>query len=455
VTASSIVKQQRWVRRWRLAIVAGMALLVLGACFGALAYVDGEGRRLILDQEQQAVAGELDSFGQIQADEGEGGLVRSVARRAHLAGGHNLYALRDANGRLLAGNLNVWPRGIGANEAWREIDDIAPWRGARVATRPLDNGLVVLVGHDDAAYRAFADYVLDAVWVAVAVVALTCLAVAGAVTNYIMLRVRHLSDVAAQVSAGDYSARAQGAGGGGPFGEIAHALNDMLERIGDLVSGLRTVTDSLAHDLRTPLMRARREIEQGLLSDDAAAKHTALENALAETDRTISTFTSLIDIARAEGGLSREAMADVDLSALVADCYDLFEPLAEESGVTFTARSDAAHMKGHKALLMQAVSNLAHNAIKFTPRGGRVEIDARVQESEVEIVVADNGPGIASEQRKDAIKRFKRAADNDEAPEGLGLGLAIVDACARLHRGRLVLDDNRPGLRARLLLSAS
>jgi signal transduction histidine kinase len=129
--------------------------------------------------------------------------------------------------------------------------------------------------------------------------------------------------------------------------------------------------------------------------------------------------------------------------------------LAEESGVMFTARSDAAHMKGHKALLMQAVSNLAHNAIKFTPRGGRVDVDARVQENEVEIVVADNGPGIASEQRKDAVKRFRRAADNDEAPEGLGLGLAIVDACARLHRGRLVLDDNRPGLRARLLLSAS
>jgi signal transduction histidine kinase len=437
-----------------LAIVAALVILVIGACGGALWFVDSEGRRLIEDQEKQTAASELDLFSEIQADEGREGLIRAVSRRAQLDGAHGVFALRGADGDILAGNLKSWPQGVGDNETWRHIKAAGAWSEIHVASRLLDSGVVALVGHDHAALTAFQSRVIDAVWVAIAIVAVTCLLIATGITTFIMGRVRILSAAAARVSAGDYAARAPGAEDGGPFGDIATAQNDMLDRIEDLVTGLRTVTDSIAHDLRTPLARMRRQIEDGLASDNPAVKQAALEGALTEADKTIATFTGLIDIARAEGGLSRASMRPLNLSQLVTDAYELFEPLAEERNIALTINAGDAHISGHKALLMQAISNLVHNAIKYAPAGGRVEVDLISRGGEVEIVVADNGPGIPAEQRADAVRRFTRVAAAD-APEGLGLGLAIVEACARLHRGRLVLEDNSPGLRARLVLAAA
>ena len=143
-------------------------------------------------------------------------------------------------------------------------------------------------------------------------------------------------------------------------------------------------------------------------------------------------------------------MEDVDLAAIVRDAYDLFEPLAEEKGIAIGLEAQPVSIRGHRALLMQAASNLIHNAIKY----GHAKVDVRLTANAegAEVVVADDGPGIPTEQRAEAVKRFKQVGA--QSPEGVGLGLAIVDACARLHRGTLALEDNGPGLRARLSLAA-
>ena len=309
-----------------------------------------------------------------------------------------------------------------------------------------------MVGRDAAALEIFRRRIVDAGLVAVTIVAVTCLMMAIAVTALLLARVRRLAGAAEKVSAGDFSARAESASDGGPFGQIARAQNLMLDRIEDLVTGLVTVTDSLAHDLRTPLARTRRRIEEGMLSSDERERQDAFADALAETDKTIATFTALIDIARAEGGLSRDAMQQVDAAKVVADAYELFEPLAEERRVSMAVHTAAsAQILGHRPLLMQAVSNLIHNALKYSPEGGHVDIAVTARPEQVEIVVSDNGPGIPAADRAAAVQRFKQAANAN--PEGLGLGLAIVEACARLHRGSLLLEDNAPGLRARLVLA--
>src|SRR5262249_9411752 len=152
-------------------------------------------------------------------------------------------------------------------------------------------------------------------------------------------------------------------GGSGPFDRIAEAQNAMLDRIEDLVTGLKTVTDSLAHDLRTPLARLRARLERGILAADLETKQAALEGGLREREKPTLAFSSLIDIARAEGGLSREAMTTVDLKTLVQDVHELFLPLAEERGLSLDLTTEECQILGHKPLLMQAIGNLAHNAI--------------------------------------------------------------------------------------------
>ncbi len=435
-----------WIGRWSLAIVAAMVLLVLGACAAALWFVDSEGRTLIAAQEQVALNAELDLFEAEFRDEGADALTRSIERSA--VTGTRFVALRDPNGALLAGNVDAWPDVLAAPGVWTAAT--LDGRGAHLVTRVLDDGRVLLIGAEDAALTAFRDDIVDAAWIAVALVAITCLTLAALITSYMAGRVRVLSGASARVAAGDFAARAEGAGERGPFGEIARAQNAMLDRIEALVVGLVTVTDSIAHDLRTPLSRLRRRLEEGIAADPPDEKQAALEQALGETDRTIATFTALIDIARAEGGISRESMEDVDLAQIVRDSYDLFEPLAEEKGIAFAIQVAPAAIRGHRALLMQAVSNLIHNAIKY----GHAKVDVRLTSStdRAEVVVADDGPGIPSEHRADAVKRFKQVGA--QGPEGVGLGLAIVDACARLHRGVLTLEDNAPGLCARLTLAA-
>ena len=441
-----------WAAHWGLAMVFTMITLVSAACLGSLWYAEAEGYRLISQQERQLAASEVDLMATLYAEEGRDSAIRAIERRIRTAiGKHDVYALRGENGAILAGNLSEWPSDIEDSQAWGRTIELPNGRSIHVAVRNLADGATLLVGRDDAQIEEFRDDLLDAVWVAVAVVAITCLLIAAGIIAYILSRVRHVSNVAARVAAGDFTARAGEVSEGGPFGEIVSAQNAMLDRIEHLVTGLTTVTDSIAHDLRTPLSRMRRVLEDGLATE-GADQRGALEAALVEANNIISTFTSLIDIARAEGGLSRAAMEEVDLSVLAREVYDLLEPVAQEKDQTLElALPDSAQMHGHRPLLMQAASNLVHNAIKFSPPGTQVTISILETPDQLTLAVGDHGPGIAPADREEVRQRFKRIRKED--PEGLGLGLAIVDACARLHRGRLVLEDNHPGLMARLELA--
>ncbi len=437
-----------------VAVIVAIIMAVAAAYATAVWLVDAKGQALMASLERDAVSDELDLFSVVYRDEGRTGLLREMAQQVELNSAHKVYGVRDGTGAILAGNLKAWPETVPDSADWVSLEDPGGRGELHLSAHRLPDGLTVLVGHDNDVLQTFQATIVGSLWLAVTIVAVTCLLMAVLVTAFVMIRVRELSDTAARVSAGDFSARATASLGKDPFGQIAQAQNTMLDRIEDLVTGLRTVTDSLAHDLRTPLARTRRCIEQGVLSDNPEAKQAALEDALSETDRTIATFTGLIDIARAEGGLSRDSMAQVDLAALLVDVYDLFEPLAEEHGVRFTVLSEDITINGHKAILMQAVSNLVHNALKYAPDGGEVELQiAGLRDGEaVQIVVRDNGPGISAEDRADAVRRFSQVGAQPR-PEGLGLGLAIVEACARLHRGALLLEDNQPGLCARLVLS--
>ena len=442
-----------WRGHMMIAAIVGAALTIAVACGGALSLVDATGERLIANAERDSANGELELYTEFRREEGREALVRAVARHARLEGEHHVYAVADANGRLLAGNLTAWPDLPREDTPWIPLPTVENGPDAiHVAVHTMPDGTRMLAGRDDYMQRLFSKTVFEAALVAIAIVVIACLIAPAVVMGLTMRSVRELADTAAKIARGEFAARAPVHGGGGPFDRIARAQNLMLDRIEDLVTGLKTVTDSLAHDLRTPLSRLRARIEGGLGAETLEAKQTALETALSETDSTIHAFSSLIDIARAEGGLSRDAMLPVDLAALVRDVHELFLPMAEESGVQLVrGGADELVLDGHRPLLMQALGNLVHNAIKHAPSGTAVSIALERRGSNADISVADRGPGIPEQKRQEAVMRFSRLGG--DASEGVGLGLAIVEACARLHRGALALEDNDPGLRAVLTLS--
>jgi signal transduction histidine kinase len=261
-------------------------------------------------------------------------------------------------------------------------------------------------------------------------------------------RLDSINRTASDIVAGDLSLRVPVSGAHDEYDALAENLNRMLERIERLMKGMREVTDSVAHDLRTPLNRLRNRREQHLGRLNASGAQTAqVEAAIAETDSLIATFNALLLIAEADAGAARGAMAPIDLAPVAEDVVDLYAPLADEKNVALRLLPAGVTMiEGNRSLIAQALANLVDNAIKYTPSGGTVTIAPAVSYAGVELSVADTGPGIPAAERTRVVERFVRLEASRNTP-GTGLGLSLVAAVAHLHNAALILDDNAPGLK--------
>ncbi len=269
--------------------------------------------------------------------------------------------------------------------------------------------------------------------------------------DYIIDRIETLATTARQIMLGQLAARAPESAHVDAFGALSRTMNDMLDQSEALVAGMRTITDSLAHDLRTPLTRMRNAIAEARTAGDAAERGRLLEEAEAAAARALHAFTALVDLARAESGLSQDAMEAVDLEHLLVDVAELFGPMLDESRQRLDLQLRSVPVVAHRQILLQALGNLLENAHKYAPPGSTIRLRVEVEAGTPVITIEDQGPGIPVELREQALSRFGRCEASGDRP-GLGLGLAIAAAAARLHGGRLELEDAGPGLRARLFL---
>jgi signal transduction histidine kinase len=270
--------------------------------------------------------------------------------------------------------------------------------------------------------------------------------------------------------AGDLSERLPVGRSGDELDRLAENLNAMLERIEALMVGLKEVSDNIAHDLKTPLTRLRNRAEEALAKANNETEYReALERTIDESDSLISTFNALLMIARAESGQARDNMIDFDASEVAHSIHELYEPLAEDKGLTLGVEADTATVHGNRELISQALANLVENAIKYGEpvdsgssddgapepkpdnRPPDILIEARRADHGIEFSVTDRGPGIPDGDRQRAVERFVRLEASRTKP-GSGLGLSLASAVATLHGGDLRLSDAHPGLRATLAI---
>ena len=439
---------------FRFALIYAMLLLASAAALALFLWWATAG---LLEREIEAdIQGDAQGLSERWLYSGINGLISAIEDRvAQNVDDNAIYLLVDSELRHMAGNLERWPQNVGAAGSFFELP--VHRAGARTLSRvqrfDLQEGYHLLIGRDvriSLQLRALLNQAL--LWAALIVGGMASVG-ALLVRNLFRRALFNISATANAIAAGDLAQRVKLSGRHDEFDQLAETINDMLDRIERLMDGVRQVSNAIAHDLRTPIARARTRLEDAALHvETASGLRAAIERATADLDDIVGVFQALLRIAEIEAGARRSNFARIDIIPLLAGVEDLYGIVAEERDVTLTtALPPRLEVYGDKALIQQAVANLVDNAVKFSPAGGTVRLTASQTGTVVQIVVADQGPGIPESDRSKAAERFYRGEAARSTP-GSGLGLSLVQAVAKLHNGALRLENGAPGLRAVLVL---
>ena len=392
-------------------------------------------------------------------------LATVVAQRSAQPGS-SLYLLVDSSGRRIAGNLSRVPQELEQARSGGVFNYVRSAeqgggvpRAAVGVPLPVPGGPLLIVGRDIEDLNRFAVTMGQLGLLSLGILSAIGIGAGLLISRSVLKRIESVTDASRSIMAGDLSRRIPLNGSGDELDRLSASLNAMLARIEELMASLREVSDNIAHDLKTPLNRLRNRAEAALRSPDGAASYRdGLTKTIEEADELIKTFNSLLLIARLEAGAVAESMEPVDPAAIISDMAELYEPVAEEAGLKLEVSAPAGlGIIANRELVSQAVANLVDNAIKYAREHARGSFDdgisitlARAGDN-IEIVVADRGPGIPPQDRERALKRFVRLEQSRSRP-GSGLGLSLVAGVVRLHGGSIRLEDNAPGLKVVLTL---
>lgn len=462
--------------------LSALYLLLFAICAVLLVfYMTSLSARMLTGQTQETINDEVLGLARAYQRGGLPLLVRVVEQRSRQPGA-NLYLIADTNGQILTGNVQSLEPGVLEAEGWttepfsyrrfgegeleRQRNPVADpnepsqsevqvegekGHNAIALVLRLPNQMIMLVGRDLGEPERFRAVIRRALMLALGMMALGGLLIWFFVGRAALKRIDIVSEASRRIMGGDLSGRLPVTGAGDEFDRLSENLNSMLARIATLNEGLKQVSDNIAHDLKTPLTRLRNRAEATLSGKHSTTDYRqALEGTIAESDQLIKTFNAILMISRLEAGYSSESTSRVDLAASVHDVVELYEPVAEEAGVTLeTSGQDGFTVEGNRELIGQALSNIVDNAIKYSTDSTskptvRVALD-RVGR-EIRLSVTDNGQGIPDDaDRARATERFVRLEKSRSQP-GSGLGLSLAKAIMTFHNGRLDLLPADPGL---------
>jgi len=436
--------------------LSALYILLVALCAAFLVfYVTALSERLLNQQTRDSLVQEVLEVQRAYERGGINPMLRMLERRARQPGA-NLYVIAGPNGEILAGNVASVQPGIFDKEGWTGF----PFRYQRYSETGdsvkhlaaghvffLDNSMRILIGRDLGEPTKLRLLVRNALMVALAIMGIGALVIWFAIGRNALKRIDRMSAASKKIMAGDLSQRLPEGRSGDEFDRLSSSLNAMLGRIEKLNEGLRQVSDNIAHDLKTPLTRLRNKAADALGSPDDDSRKIALEGIIGESDQLIRTFNALLMISRVEAGSIAAEMTEVDVSAIAADSAELYEPVAEEVGLTLIAEVEQGiSLNGNRELIGQALTNLIDNAIKYSSESDgekRIRVSLAKKDQKIVLSVSDDGPGVPADKRGEVKKRFVRLDESRSKP-GTGLGLSLVEAVMELHGGTLELSDTNP-----------
>ena len=441
-----------------------LAYLVVFAVFAflGLGYVAWNARRVLDDQIVSTIDAEINGLSEQYTAGGLRRLIAAVEGRAREPGA-SLYLVTTPAGEHIVGNVSRVPVGIlsapGQYEGpyGRGAESEAQEHRAIMRIYTLAGGFRLLVGRDTEERDRLRDAIGNTFGSSLALVVLLGVVGGWFVAGRVLKRVDDMTETTRTIMAGDLDGRLRVAGTGDELDRLAQNLNLMLERIGELMRGMKEVSDNIAHDLKTPLTRLRNRADEALrTAQTPEALRAAIEAVIEDSDGLIRVFNALLTIARLEAGSVPDSFRPFDAGEVAREVAELYEPLAEERGLRLTVEAEPGlALTGNRELVGQALANLIDNAIKYGAAGApEIAVRAGRGRDGIRLVVADRGPGIPEAERARVLDRFVRL-DAARSRPGFGLGLSLVNAVARLHGGALTLADNGPGLAVVLTLPAA
>jgi len=379
-------------------------------------------------------------------------------RVAQTQGYDEVYALTDLAGNVIAGNILNLPLSNGESEV---VVHLSPEllrqgevQGLAIGKTMILKDAKLFVGRDAFQMDETLEILFTYFSVGALITSVLALFLGLVMGRSSAQRIEAISRSTSSIVATGLKERIPLSGTGDEFDRLSSDINIMLDRIQDLMEGIRQISDDIAHELRTPLSRLRQNLEGVLAKRSPNLKiyRQTVQNAIAESENIMGIFSALLRIAQIESGARRSHFKQVNISEIFRDIEEMYRPVIEDAGLlSETNIQEGLLSNGDRELLIQLFSNLIENAIRYIPRGATITLSATSKSENIVAIIADNGPGIPVEEHAKVLRRLYRS-EKGRTTQGYGLGLSLVAAIANLHNAKLSLHDNRPGLKVEIIM---